>query len=541
MSNTAPNVTVIPATKTTAANASDKYHQLRVAAYCRVSTAQEEQLNSYQVQIDYYTDLINKKKEWKLAGIFADEGISGTQTKKRTEFNRMIRQCKQKKIDLILCKSISRFARNTVHCLEYVRELKELGIGVIFEKENINTLTMTSEFMISLYGSFAQAESESMSKNINWGNQKAFQAGKVRYNFKTWLGYRKGANGKPEIVPKEAEIIKKIYSMFLDGMSIEGIVNGLVKANIPTKSGKTEWSKASIFYILKNEKYVGDVLLQKTYTIDCITHKAVRNNGERPKYLVSDAHQPIIDRDTYNLVQQELARRGSKRKKSDRTKTEQGKYSSKYALTEIMVCDECGSAYSRVIWNIHGKERRAMWRCVSRLDHGNQYCKKSPSLRETCLHKAIVKAINEHFGCEEDIRKILNGNLESVLLGNDSDELKKAEQRLREIDEARNDFISLIASDNMDEDELDTEFKKLHEEEQKVTEKIQVLRNGNKSGSEHLNRVTCIINDAENRQCKLTEYDDTLVRKLIECIKVIDKHKIRIVFKGGFEKEVNVE
>ena len=211
------SVTIIPATKNLNAENTDKYHQLRVAAYCRVSTEQEEQQNSYQVQIDYYTDLINQNKEWVLAGIFADEGISGTQTKKRTEFNKMIRLCKKRKIDLVLCKSISRFARNTVDTLEYVRQLKELGIAVIFEKENINTMTMTSEFMIALYGSFAQAESESISKNVSWGIEKAFREGKVKYNLSRLYGYRKGADGKPEIVPEEAKVIKLIYKLYLDG------------------------------------------------------------------------------------------------------------------------------------------------------------------------------------------------------------------------------------------------------------------------------------------------------------------------------------
>lgn len=207
---TATNVTVIPAKPQTANNRS-QYKQLRVAAYCRISTEQEEQQNSYQVQIQYYTDLINGKKEWTLAGIFTYEGISGTQTKKRTEFNRMIRMCKQKKIDLILTKSISRFARNTFDCLEYVRQLKDLGIGVIFEKENINTLTMTSEFMIALYGSFAQAESESISKNVSLGVQMAMREGKVRYSYKRWLSYCKGEDGKSVIIPEEAEMIRKVY------------------------------------------------------------------------------------------------------------------------------------------------------------------------------------------------------------------------------------------------------------------------------------------------------------------------------------------
>ena len=218
-------VTMIPATKKISADITDRYHQLRVAAYCRVSTEQEEQQNSYQVQIDYYTDLINKNKEWELAGIFADEGISGTQTKKRTEFNKMIRLCKKRKIDLVLCKSISRFARNTVDTLEYVRQLKDLGISVIFEKENINTLTMTSEFMIALYGSFAQAESESISKNVSWGVEKAFRDGRVRYNLNNLYGYRKGEDGKPEIIPEEAEVIRLIHKLYLDGLTLRQLLS----------------------------------------------------------------------------------------------------------------------------------------------------------------------------------------------------------------------------------------------------------------------------------------------------------------------------
>lgn len=218
----APNVTVIPAKAQTEINRS-KYQQLRVAAYCRVSTEQEEQQSSYQVQIAYYTNLINRKKEWTLAGIFADEGISGTQTKNRTGFKRMIRMCKNKKIDLVITKSISRFARNTVDCLEYVRQLKDLGIGVIFEKENINTLTMTSEFMIALYGSFAQAESESISKNVSWGKEKAYREGRVQFQYKHLLGYKRGDNGEPEIVPEEAETVRLIFKLFLDGYSMKEI------------------------------------------------------------------------------------------------------------------------------------------------------------------------------------------------------------------------------------------------------------------------------------------------------------------------------
>ena len=272
---TAPNVTIIPAKVQTNENR-DKYHQLKVAAYCRVSTEQEEQQNSYQVQISYYTDLINRKKEWTLAGIFADEGISGTQARKRPEFLKMIRQCRKKKIDLVITKSISRFARNTVDCIEYVRELKNLGIGVIFEKENINTLTMTSEFMISLYGSFAQAESESISKNVTWGMQKAYAEGKVAIQYSKLLGYKKGKDNKPEIVPEEAETIKLIYELFLDGYSMTKIKKALESKGILTAMGKTVWNESLVKSILQNEKYVGDVLFQKTFTTDCISKKLLK-------------------------------------------------------------------------------------------------------------------------------------------------------------------------------------------------------------------------------------------------------------------------
>lgn len=534
------NVTVIPATKTAESDGKNKYQQLRVAAYCRVSTAQEEQLNSYQVQIDYYTDYIGKNKDWKLAGIFADEGISGTQTKKRTEFNRMIRLCKKKKIDLVLCKSISRFARNTVDCLEYVRLLKELGIGVIFEKENINTLTMTSEFMITLYGSFAQAESESISKNVTWGMEKRFREGKVVYNYKRLLGYRKGADGKPEIIPEEANIVREIFRMFLDGLSIENIAEQLDSNNVPTKLGNEKWSRTGLLSILRNEKYVGDALLQKTYTIDCISHKAVKNNGERPKYLVSNAHEPIIDRDTFNRAQQELARRVSKRQKSDKAKTEQGKYSSKFALSEILICNECSSAYKRVTWKSAGK-KIIVWRCINRLDHGSRFCHKSPSIHEDRLHDAIVKAINEYFDFSDNIRELIMDNIQTVMTSSNSCELYQAEQRLLDIDKARNDFISLLTSGGMEDNSLDQEFQKLYEEEQELNEKIRVLKSQNEKEQNNMLRQKEISEVLDNSPCKITDYDDIIVRKLIECVKVINKTEIKVIFKDGHKVDEEVK
>lgn len=518
----------------------DKYHQLRVAAYCRVSTEQEEQQNSYQVQISYYTDLINKKKEWTLAGIFADEGISGTQTKKRTEFNRMIRMCRNKKIDLVITKSISRFSRNTVDCLQYIRQLKELGIGVIFEKENINTLTMTSEFMIALYGSFAQAESESISKNVSWGKEKAYREGKVAFQYSKLLGYRKGEDGKPEIVPEEAETVKMIYGMFLDGYSMKSIKDILENRDLLTPTGKKTWSESLVRSILQNEKYVGNALLQKTYTVDCISHKVVKNHGERPMYLVSDHHAAIIDRNTYNRVQQELARRSSKRKVSDKTITEQGKYSSKYALTELLTCGHCGTPYRRTTWASRGK-KQIVWRCISRLEHGKKYCPDSPSIKEEQLHKAIIRAINSYYSCRDDIAKILKANIGSVLECQGREEIIAIEKRLKEIDQARTDLVGLIASGGCDEDKLDGEFAKFYAEEQDLNERLKPLRSQNQTSAETQQKLDKVTEMIEHEKFELETFDNVLVRKLIECIKVLNKNEILVIFKGGYEVRTEIE
>ncbi len=536
---TAPNVRIIPAKVQTAENR-DKYHQLRVAAYCRVSTEQEEQQNSYQVQIAYYTDLINRKKEWSLVGIFADEGISGTQTKKRTEFNRMIRMCKSKKIDLVITKSISRFARNTVDCLEYVRQLKELGIGVIFEKENLNTLTMTSEFMIALYGSFAQAESESISKNVSWGKEKAYREGKVSFQYKYLLGYKKSADGKPEIVHEEAEIVRMIYSLFLDGYSMRNIKKVLENKGVLTATGKEIWNESLISSILKNEKYVGDALMQKTYTLDCITHKVVKNHGERPMFLVTNHHDPIVDRDTYNRVQQELARRSSKRKISDKTTTEQGKYSSKYALTELLICGHCGTPYRRTTWASRGK-KQIVWRCISRLEHGKKYCPDSPTIKEEKLHRGIIQAINNYYCCRDDIARILKANIGSVLECQGQEEILATEKRLKEIDIARNDLIMLIASGGCDEDTLDSEFSKLYQEEQQLSERLEILKSQNKTSAETQAKLNKIMDMIEHEKFELETFDNVLIRKLIECVKVLNKTEILVIFKGGYEVKTEIE
>ena len=277
-----------------------------------------------------------------------------------------------------------------------VRLLKANGIGVYFEKENINTLTESSEFLITLFSGFAQAESESLSKNVAWGKQKSAEVGKVTFQYKKMLGYRKGADGQPEIVPEEAEIIRRIYHRYLDGCTLGQIKRELEEDGVPTAQGVERWSPSIIHNILTNEKYIGDALLQKTYVTDCITKKVKKNRGERTMYYVENSHPAIVARDLFNQVQQEMTRRSSKRKVLQKSgKTELGKYSGKYALTELLVCGECGSPYKRVTWARNGK-KRIVWRCVSRLEFGTKYCQHSPTLDEGRLHSAILAAMNEY-------------------------------------------------------------------------------------------------------------------------------------------------
>ncbi|MCR5142363.1 MAG: recombinase family protein [Ruminococcus sp.] len=532
---TASNVKVIPA-KTQAELKNTKYKQLRVAAYCRVSTDNEEQQNSYNVQIDYYTNLINSNPDWTMAGIFADEGISGTQTKNRKEFNKMIRKCQQKKIDLVLCKSISRFARNTVDCLEYIRQLRQLGIGVMFEKENINTLVMNSEFIVSLYGSFAQAESESISKNVSWGIEKSFKEGKVKYVMHQTLGYRMGDDGKPYIIEEEAEIVRRVYRMFLDGLSMERIAEVMQAHGAARRSGSTTWNRSNVNYILKNEKYVGDAILQKSYTLDCITHKRVKNNGEKNKYILHDCHPAIIDRDTYNRTQQELAKRNAIKKRSDKAVTEQGRYASKYALSDIMICGECGTPYRRVVWNSHGK-KLPVWRCINRIDHGTKYCKCSPSINEEKLHQTIISAMNDVYMQNTAFLQRMGENISVVMNDEDKNgvEKLKIEKRLAEIDKARDDLIHLVTSGSVEEDSLDKEFETLNDEEGYLKTQLESIEGQAVKRDEVRYSIISAVEELGQYQMHKEEYDDIAVRKVIECIRVLSKTEIQIIFKGGFE------
>ena len=527
-------VRVIPATKTQGAIYSTHDGKKRVAAYCRVSTDSEEQLNSYEAQKSYYTQKIEDSPDWEMAGIYADEGISGTSMKKRTEFKKMITACKRGRIDLIITKSLSRFARNTVDCLETVRLLKANGIGVYFEKENINTLTESSEFLITLFSGFAQAESESLSKNVAWGWRKSAEAGNVYFQYKRMLGYRKGTDGQPEIVPEEAKIIRRIYRRYLAGCSLGQIKQELEQDNIPTAQKVERWSSAVIHNILTNEKYMGDALLQKTYITDCISKKVKKNMGERPMYYVENNHPAIIPRETFDQVQKEMTRRSSKRKVLQKSgKTELGKYSGKYALTELLVCGECGSPYKRVTWARNGK-KRIVWRCVSRLEFGTKYCHNSPTLDESRLHNAILAAMNEYAAIRQEVCPDVLAMVEEAkrAMSQAGAMLLELKKRMDEVSQEQSNVLDRLLA-NMADAELNARMKALTDEKEALKAQILKVQQKEVSMAEQAAKRQQMWDSLKECSAGYTEFDDEFVRQIIRKITVEDAETIHVHFRDS--------
>ena len=519
-------VTEIPATMPRSLG-SHRRKLLRVAAYCRVSTEEEEQQNSFEVQVRYYTEKITNHEGWLLAGIFADDGISGVRTKNRDQFNEMIELCRQGKIDLILTKSISRFARNTLDCIHYVRLLKSWGIPVIFEKECIDTGTMNSEMILTCLSSFAQAESESISGNVTKGIRMGYRQGRFAFRYTNCLGYRKGADGKPEIVPEEARVIRLIAQDFLNGESLHTIKLTLERLGVRSPSGNITWSTQTIQRILQNEKYVGDILLQKTYTADFLEGKVKKNNGELPQYYIRDNHPAILTREEFTGIQEELARRRSKRPANAKSKTNKGRFTSKYALSERLVCGCCGSPYRRVTWNIHGR-KEIVWRCVSRIESGKAGCPNSPSIPETELHQAILEAVRS---LAEGHQKEMAHTLENSLVRPTRPE-EDTDSKLAQLE---GEFDRLLAQAGED-DTLDSQLqqvsteilflKKRREQAEKAAQRSQTQQ----CKREELRRLL------GEQELNLTQYEDTLTFRIVERMTVVSRDEVRIRFVGGVEK-----
>lgn len=528
-------VTVIPADPKH--NQKDiRKQRLRVAPYCRVSTSSEEQLDSYQAQIEYYTEKIAAQQEWTMVDMFADEGKTATSTKKRKDFLRMIKACEKGKVDLIITKSVSRFCRNTLDGLDYVRRLKRMGVGVFFEKENVNTLYMDNEMILTFMMSQAQAESESMSGNIRWGHRKNFKDGKVYFHYAGFLGYRRGENNLPEIDPEEAEIVRRIFSRYLIGHSVAKIIADLEADGIKTARGHKKWNDGVIRGMLRNEKYMGDALLQKTYIADLFTRQTKKNTGELPQYYVENSHPAIIDRLTFQRVQEEMARRSSLKKVSTSAKTELAKYSGKYVLTELLSCGNCGSPYRRVTWT-RPEGKKIVWRCINRLENGKKFCKDAPTLEESRIHTAVVSAMNEMFS-QKSLKAILQDSIRTALLPeNGETSLAAIDSRLSQLREQQYRLLQLAAAVGADSTQYDEELKKVSMEFSALVAKRSELEKNKQDIEQADERAEQLTAELEAVDTGITTFDEVTVRQLISAITVLSEEKLLIRFKDGTEIE----
>ena len=482
------SVHVIPPKKQLLSNGGTvKSRKLRVAAYCRVSTDLDDQESSYDAQIAHYTEVIDQHRNWSLAGIYADQGLSGTSTAKREEFNRMIHACEAGEIDMVLTKSISRFARNTLDCLNYIRRLKALEIPILFEKENIDTMGSSGELLITIMASLAQQESQSISQNVRMGIQYGFQQGKPRLTDTRFLGYGKDRKtGKLVIIPEEAGIVRCIFRGFLEGMAPGEIIHALELEGVPSPCGNASWCHSTILSMLKNEKYMGDLLLQKTYTSDFLTKKKVRNDGQYPQYYIRDAHDPIVPREVFTRVQGELLRREEIRAKT-------GKRTVKaldMSMNGKLCCGICGAPYRRIAAK-EGTGRQTVWRCRNRSRDASSCCAGRP-VTEEAAKKAVVLAFNLLPERREQLirlqERIRWGPLDRL-----AQEIEEYRTRERELEEILN----------------------IYHETGKLDEKTLVLYSRRRSPEE---AVSALLQELENCQgqirTKLRQHGDLAVQEL---------------------------
>ena len=464
-----PRITVIEPTIDVVSNLPIfQKNKRRVAAYARVSTDNDEQYTSYEAQVEYYTRYIKEKEEWEYVETYADEGISGTSTKKRASFNKMIEAALNGKIDLIITKSISRFARNTLDTISKIRELKAHHVEVFFEKENIWTFDPKSELILTIMASIAQEESRSISQNVTWGKRVAFQKGKVSMAYSTFLGYRKGANGEIEIDEEQAKLVREIYRLFLfEGLTPHSIAERFNRAGIPTVTKGSKWYKNGVLSILTNEKYKGDALLQKTYVENYLDHKLVKNNGVLPKYYVENSHPAIIDRGEWDMVQAEIKRR-----------SEIGAiYSANDIFSAKLICEDCGGFYGRKVWHSNDAYRRIVYQCNHKFDSKNQHKCQTPHLTEDEIVQKFMEAYNQVMTEREQIIDDLTEVAE--LLGNQEaldNKISKAKEELEVVETMVQMLIDKRTKTNeLSEEEFLKQYETLEERNNKLTARINAL------------------------------------------------------------------
>ena len=517
------NVRVIPAIPKFAPTADSPIRKKRVAGYARVSTDLAEQQTSYEAQIDYYTKYINEKSEWEFVKVFTDEGITATNTKKRDGFNEMIKRALNGEIDLIITKSVSRFARNTVDTLTTVRMLKEKGVEVYFEKENIYTLDSKGELLITIMSSLAQEESRSISENVTWGQRKRFADGKVSLPYKQFLGYEKGENGYPKVVESEAKIVRKIYDLFyFKGKTPTYIATYLTEKKIPSPSGKEIWQSSTVESILTNEKYKGDALLQKTFTVDFLSKKKKVNEGEIQQYYLEGSHPAIIQPELFDLVQIEFEKRkGQKRSTA-------GIFASK------LICGDCGHFYGNKVWHSNSKYRRTVWQCNSKF-RNTEKC-KTPHLDEEKLKGIFVDLFNSMIEEREEIIQTLTDIIKDLTDTTKLDaKIQKEEMESKKAAEKIREWVNENAHRAMNQMDYEMEYQKRADVYRKIQESIESMSNEKLLRQNKYKETVVVLNLLKENEKPITEFDEGLFHSLIDNVKVMSEKRLVFCFKDGTE------
>ena len=526
----AGKVTCIPATKNRfTALPVTSVSKRRVAAYARVSTDSDEQFTSYAAQIDYYTNYIQQHPEWEFVKVYTDEGISGLNPRHRDGFNEMIADALAGKIDLIVTKSVSRFARNTVDSLTTIRKLKEHGVECYFEKESIYTFDGKGELLLTIMSSLAQEESRSISENVTWGMRKRFADGKVSMAYKQFLGYEKGPDGAPAVNEKEAEIVRLIYRLFLEGKTPFGIKEVLEAAAIPSPSGKSKWSVTTINSILRNEKYKGDALLQKSFTVDFLTKTMKPNRGELPSYYVKESHPPIISADEFDMVQAEIERR-----------SRQGRgYSGNSIFSSKLFCGDCGGLYGAKVWHSNDAYRRVIWQCNRKFSKTQEQC-KTPHLTEDTIKEMFLKAYNRLMRQRKQL--IEDCELMKSLLTDCAEQEAGMEQLRQEIEEIADMTQNLVRQNTrqiQSQEAYNAKYNALVERYEKASAKhdkleAEIARRNNKA-----RQLASFIDHLEKAPASLEEWDSQVWSLLLEKGTVNRDGSVAFEFRNG--KEIKVE
>lgn len=498
----------------------------RVAGYARVSTDQEQQQNSYQSQLDYYTTYINGRADWEFAGMYSDEGITGTSTKKRDGFNRMVEDALAGKIDLIVTKSVSRFARNTVDSLSTVRKLKEAGVEVYFEKENIYTMDQKGELLITIMSSLAQEESRSISENTTWGQRKRMADGHGSLGFSRFLGYDRGPDGEFVVNEEQALIVKRIFNEFLDGKNASQIARGLTEDGIKTVTGKDRWNPSTIRSILKNEKYIGDCLMQKYYVESFLTKKIVKNDGELQQYYAKDHHEPIISEEVFKAAQYRLT--SGNKKHPQRAARD---------FTSMIICGDCGGYYGSKIWHSTEKYRKVVYHCNAKYKGRN--C-NTPKVDEKRLKEMFVEAINELLVNKDEII----GNLERLIdIKSEANMEDLIRQAAVELDKAENAYRALIEQQKttpMPFDEYEEKSKFAAAAYDDARSEYDRIMDEAKHLTQNTYSIRLFIENLKAQDGVVREYDFDLMKRTVDQITVYHNGRAEFEFMNGVKITVTI-